>query len=726
MIEPEAAGPAPPAAGNAPRDPFEPPTQGNPPAPGARSDVRPGGSWASLGGSGRALRWLAAAVLVFVAVVSVFSELRFLALASSAWDLGLYQQALWSTAHGRAFYEAPDWETGGFGSFLQVHGAFVLYAIVPVYQVFPTPLTLFVIQSVVLGAAAVPIFGLARALGTSPRWSLGLAVLYLAWTPTVAGAVHDFHAEAFVPLAFAGTAYLWVRQRYAWGFLAASIGFLTMEVVPGLLVALAAFLLWERARGLDVPLRHLRDSLGWVRRLAADRAARYAAALAATSIVAYYALLLVRYDALPGLVGAPPFPSSVPPGYVIGGTPDTLGLSVSNLGVALLAKISYWVVLLALAALLPLLAPRTLVLLLPPLVFTFFTANPNYTVLGFQYGLVVAGPMFVAGAYGAARLRVLIEEHAPGPEPRRRPHRARSQWPLAFALLITVNLAASPLDPLISAPAAGYSYTLGYGLPPAGAGATALAAIVPSDATVVASDNLFPLVANDLRAYSLFWRANANLDLPFNLTTLPEYALLSEDRLASVPPWLAATAYNTSLFGLRGVAWGSPVGTVLLFERGYAGNTSSTGAPPAPTSVLAPDAFLASPGQAAVVVDGSAALGVGLRTVPGATGLAWDGPALDLARGTYRIGYLLELQPGGPAKATANDTPVLTLAADEFAQPPWYVHTLTFAELNVSSFAWTYEVVDVVAPTVEVNLPVYALDPNVGIELAEVAISPVP
>jgi len=321
----------------------------------------------------------------------------------------------------------------------------------------------------VLGAAALPIFGLARYLAIPPRRSLGLAILYLAWTPTVAGGVHDFHVEAFVPLVFAGTAYLWVRGRYGWGLLTAGIGFLTMEVVPGLFVALAVFLLLERARALRAPGEGPRAALSVLRRLASDRVGRYAALLGGLSIVAYYVLLVVRFDALPGLVGSPPFPSSVPPGYVIGGTPDALGLSISNLRVALLGKVTYWVVVLALAALLPLLAPRSLVLLAPVVLFSVLTANPNYTILGFQYGLVVAGPMFVAAAYGATRLPHRLADHGAIPNATRRPHRRQSALPLALALLVVLNLAASPLDPLISAPSEGYSYTLGHALPPASA-----------------------------------------------------------------------------------------------------------------------------------------------------------------------------------------------------------------------------------------------------------------
>ena len=68
----------------------------------------------------------------------VHARVRALELQTTTWDQGIYMQSLWSTVHGRPFYEAADFETGGFSSFLQVHSAFVLYLLVPIYAALPS------------------------------------------------------------------------------------------------------------------------------------------------------------------------------------------------------------------------------------------------------------------------------------------------------------------------------------------------------------------------------------------------------------------------------------------------------------------------------------------------------------------------------------------------------------------------------------------------------------
>lgn len=670
----------------------------------------------------RARRWLLAGVLAFVAVTAVFSELRFLALHATAWDLGIYQQALWSTAHGRPFYEAMDLETGGFGTFLQVHSAFVLYAVVPLYSALPQPVVLFLLQSVVVGMAALPLYLLARGRLGSPRPAAAVALLYLAWTPTVAGTVHDFHIEAFVPLVFLASAYLWSTGRYRLGLVAVGAGMLTMEVVPGLLVGLALFLLAERLRDERALPRSVGAFHRWLRELWRDRASRYALGLLAGAIVSYYVLLLVRLDLLPTLLGTPPYPTAAPPGYVTGETSVALGLSPAYLAIGSTAKLSYWLLILGLVGFLPFFAPRSLLLLAPGFLFSLFSWNVNFTVMGFQYGLLYAGPVFVAVVAGApAALRWWQRTSATrrlGPLARVRPaHR-----PTAVLLLfLAVNVAISPLNPWLYNPPSGYDYALGSDLTPGASSAFAIASLVPAGATVVASDDLFPLVANNVHAYSLFWHANAQLGLPFGLQNHPQFALLAEAQESAAPPWLTAGLYDPGVFGVRAVGWGTPVGTVLLFEAGFHGSPQVWGAAPAATQSLDPGAL--RPVTGAALLYPGAGGGSELRSQPGVTGLLWDGPGIGLAPGTYRVTFEIATVVNGGSAPPSNDG-VLTLAADEFAQPSWFVASYTYGELGEGALTTVSVAFSVPAPTISVNLPAYLLDPNVGLRLVAIEITP--
>ena len=72
-------------------------------------------------------------------------------------DLAIFSNAMWNTAHGDFMYTAIR-----SGCYFKDHVPVILLALVPIYKLFPSPLTLLYAQSIMLGAGAVPLFLLAR------------------------------------------------------------------------------------------------------------------------------------------------------------------------------------------------------------------------------------------------------------------------------------------------------------------------------------------------------------------------------------------------------------------------------------------------------------------------------------------------------------------------------------------------------------------------------------
>ena len=350
-------------------------------------------------------RWLVVAIGAFVAVSFALSWLRLIEFQTTTWDLGVYQQAIWTAAHGRPFYETPDVETGGFGSLLQVHSVFLFYLLVPLYAAFPDATTLLAVQSVVVALAAVPLYFLAGDLSSSRHVGLVTGLAYLAWTPVLSSTLYDFHPEAFLPVELFTLALLWERGRYAWGFIVGAVAFSTMELAPVLTFFLGVFGLLEASRGSEANASSSRPSRSWPVRLDRIRAwlsvprVRASLGLMVASGAAYELLLFLRVDVLTVWLGTYPLPTPVT-GYVIGGTPTGLQLSWASASIGLPQKLAYWGIAAGLLAFVPFFAPRALVLSIPWFAFTLFSANLNYVTLGFQYGFIVASSLLVAFAYG--------------------------------------------------------------------------------------------------------------------------------------------------------------------------------------------------------------------------------------------------------------------------------------------------------------------------------------
>ena len=687
-------------------------------------------------------RWLVVAVVAYFAVSFALSWLRAIEFQTSTWDQGLYQQALWSTAHGRPFYEAADLETGGYRSLLQVHTVFLFYLLAPLYALFPYETTLFAVQSFAVATAAIPLYFLSRDLTHSSRLALVPAVMYLAWTPTLSSNLYDFHPEAFLPLELFLVILLWERERYLLGAAVATVAAATIELAPVLLFFVGVFFLlpsqqtWQRwaanggvGRRWWLGLRGLREAF-------ASPRVRASVALLGGSLFAYFLLLFLRVDALAATLGTSSL-AAPPTGYVIGGTPSSLGLSLQNLGTGFYSKLTYWILVLALLGFVPLLMPRALVLSVPWFGFTMLSSNLNYVELGFQYGFIAAASLLVAFAYGLPRAVAILRHaasgalgtartgssiegiHGPVPVPR--------SWSrtiiAALVILLTVNVALSPANPLMQNNGLGSAYRISYTSSTGFADAEELVGLIPVGASVVASDNLFPLVANDENAYSFFWTQNDLLALPFNGTDLPQYVLLASDATVAVPAWLAAELYSNAAFGARGVVWSSSAGPILLFERGYEGPVTIYGSsPPVPIIDTGSTVLNQSAGYL-TTVPGSAA-GEVAASIPGVPGAFIDGPRANLPGGNYSVTLLLSASAVPGASPPSGLEPVLSLGVTAFAQPRPFSENLTFGALSTPG--WTTVTFHVVlpGPTLRFAVEAEVLGTNVQVFLDQLEVAP--
>jgi uncharacterized membrane protein len=112
-------------------------------------------------------------------------------LATTSFDLGIIDNLMFNAMSGHGF-RAPVLFGPSGGSLLAGHATFVLYLFLPFYWLSPRAETLLIIQSVLLGFAAVPLYGFAKT--QLPRWSAALvAVAYLLYAPLHGLNFYDFH-----------------------------------------------------------------------------------------------------------------------------------------------------------------------------------------------------------------------------------------------------------------------------------------------------------------------------------------------------------------------------------------------------------------------------------------------------------------------------------------------------------------------------------------------------
>ncbi|MFB0631112.1 DUF2079 domain-containing protein [Streptomyces sp. AB3(2024)] len=219
---------------------------GGPAAPSPPAYARPPAAGRARLAAAAVRRAPYALVGVLFLAYATLSVCRHRRMEESSWDLGIFEQAVRAYAH----FRAPVVDLKGPGALvLGDHFSPVTALIGPLYRVFPSPLTLLVVQAALLALSALPVTRAAtRLLGQARGLAVG-AAYGLSWgiQRTID---FDFHEVCFaVPLlAFALEALLARRWRAA---LLWALPLLLVKEDLGFTVAALALVVAWRARGAD-------------------------------------------------------------------------------------------------------------------------------------------------------------------------------------------------------------------------------------------------------------------------------------------------------------------------------------------------------------------------------------------------------------------------------------------------------------------------------------------
>ena len=400
----------------------------------------------------RTRSWIAPA-LTLVAAVTAFAWTlhvdlqRLYGMTSSAWDLAYDQQVIWNVSAGQGFYSSF-----ARANFLGIHFELIFVVLAAVEKFWANPLVLLIFSSAGLAATAPAAYLFFKAILPSERaesqWlALALALPIPFWA-SIQEAARDFFHPENMALAFALLA-AWAGVRgHRVAMWALCVLVLTCKEDQVYTVGVIGLLM--AAHGAPEIKQHWRFIVylagAWF--------------LVGTGIVqqhfrnggytdfVYYGWL-VLHPTLPAILAAVFNPAAL--------------LVVAAIIVSLGG--------------LPLLAPRWLLLVIPPYLADVLSSHTPQNVLNLHYALLLLFPLIVAGGVGA---RNLLERRACRP--------AYFVALLAPALLIAWGTGRLP--PALNANPALYSR------PDSLAQLQVAAAMIPADAPVSADDGLAVWLAN--------------------------------------------------------------------------------------------------------------------------------------------------------------------------------------------------------------------------------------
>lgn len=132
-------------------------------------------------------------------------------LLSASLDLGLEDNIVWNMLHGSPLFKASPF-TGPTGGVAGWHAAYFGFLIAPLYAFRQNAETLLIIQAVLLGGAAIPLYLVARR--TLPAWTACfVGILYVFYPPLHGSNLYDFHYPPLAPFFLWFTLYFVESRR---------------------------------------------------------------------------------------------------------------------------------------------------------------------------------------------------------------------------------------------------------------------------------------------------------------------------------------------------------------------------------------------------------------------------------------------------------------------------------------------------------------------------------
>lgn len=184
-------------------------------------------------------------VLCYALIFSYFTILKYNSFNAYAWDLGIFNQSLWSTVHGgRLFFNTVEQFINPSGVFLGIHFSPILLLVLPFYSLYSSPQTLLVFQSFILGLGAIPLYFLAKRVLNVRLAAVVLSLVYLLYPPLHGINWFDFHVQSFLPLFFFCTICFLTKENRLGYFFFLFLSLMVAENVPILVLFIGLYCFW--------------------------------------------------------------------------------------------------------------------------------------------------------------------------------------------------------------------------------------------------------------------------------------------------------------------------------------------------------------------------------------------------------------------------------------------------------------------------------------------------
>lgn len=190
--------------------------------------------------------WVTIAVITvifgfFICAIGVY---RYLTFSAPNFDFGLFCNMFYNMAE--TGLPNVTSERDMLLSHFAVHFSPIYYLMLPFYYIFRSPITLQILQGIIVYSGIIPVSLLARKVGLSKRSTILIALLYAAYPALSAGCFYDLHENCFLAPLLLWVFYFFESKKYIPMALLAILVLMVKEDAFVYLVLFAIYLLLSR------------------------------------------------------------------------------------------------------------------------------------------------------------------------------------------------------------------------------------------------------------------------------------------------------------------------------------------------------------------------------------------------------------------------------------------------------------------------------------------------
>ncbi len=515
---------------------------------------------------------LVISILTYTMLLSYISILKHNLFLTTAWDLGIYEQGIWSTVNsGRFFWYTVELPINPGGCFFGIHFSPVLFLVLPVYKVFQSTASLLVLQSFVVALGAVPLYLIGLKETENPKYAFLFSFLYLIYPPLLGLNLFDFHTQAFLPVFLFFAFYYFSSKKFLRYFLFIILALSVVEFVPFIVIFFGLYGFWIKRKEITHSMRTLNYKFLFNKVIASS----ILTVILGISwyIIARTVIFICNPMVLPNRnwvqFGDPVYNPLGLLWNVVSNPLRTLQLILPSIG----EKLLYIFGLLAPVGLLSLLDVPSLLIGAPWFIAVFLSNYPPYyTVVGYQYIAFATPFVFISAMRGSKKLPVLKSRF-----------NRLCQFNVSIGDLGKKMLALFYISVLVvSYVVLFYQSNIGFlAGRVSGRSLQHLAALnkilglVPQDASIMTQNDIHPHVSQRMYAYAMWeWNASSSAGnvsaVEFFLQNVsPDYVLID-----TTSEWYRDNLERYTLELIKNGSYGiyASVDYVWLLEKGYTGN----------------------------------------------------------------------------------------------------------------------------------------------------------